>query len=321
MKKLLMLILTLAMCSCAVLVACSSDEDDTPAVDNSWMEQDYGTATVMGPWNQISIFVSDSDAMSDCEPLKASLEEWTGKKVSFLNGYAYPTAHDIVVGYFADREVSVKAYELLERMERDSYFDGRYVIYSEAGEIAIAYDKNEVSNLSALDYAVEYFVDNLITGKEYIAYAKGTICTDKIDLIAEQELLDIKTVSDAWNRLSEVASPEIISALKKYYSLYTDSLVDWLANLYAPGKMNVNDSNSWAGGFYGAPSGRDTAGFGPDITCTRQVLGLIQSTGALDNLEGDIAHGSDVYAHRVAIELKILNLILRHAVFHSLKMR
>ena len=103
MKKLLMLMLTLIMCSGALLVACSSDEDEAPSTDNSWMEEDYGSATVMGPWNQISIFVPDSDAMQDCEPLKEALEKWTGKKVSFLNGYAFPTDHDIVVGYFADR--------------------------------------------------------------------------------------------------------------------------------------------------------------------------------------------------------------------------
>jgi len=285
MKKIIMLMLVLLCCVSAVLVSCVSDEEEAPRVDDSWKEQDYGTSTVMGPWNKISIFVPSSKAMEQSEPLRDALQSWTGQEVSFLNGYAYPTNHDIVVGYFADRDISVRAYELLERMERESYFNARYLIYADSGEIAIAYDENEVSNLSALVYAVEYFVENLVTDKEYIAYGRGIIYSGTVDLIAEQELIDIETTAAAWARLEEVATPEIIAALQKYYSLYTDSLIDWLANLYAPGKMNLASGN-WAGGFYGAPSGRDTGGFGPDITCTRQVLSLMEGTGALNNLDG-----------------------------------
>ena len=289
MKKFILLMLTLTLCFCTAvaLVACCGPQDvEATDGDGSSNEPDYGTATVMGKWNKISIFVPDSKATDHSEPLKEALEKWTGKKVDFLNGYAYPTDHDIVIGYFEDREISVKAYSLLERMEKDSYFDGRYLIYADSGEICIAYDENKVSNLSALDFALEYFIENLVEGKEYIAYARGVIYSENIDLIAEQETLDIATTAAAWDRLAEVASPEIISALQKYYSLYTDSLIDWLANLYAPGYMNL-ETGEWAGGFYGAPSGRDTTGFGPDITCTRQVLGLMKSTGALDNLDGD----------------------------------
>ena len=283
MKKLIALLLAMLVLV-AALVSCDSDESSNEN-DDSWKEKDYGEATVMGNWHKITIFIADSDAQLHSAPLQEKLTEWTGEKVNYMNSFAYPTNHDIIIGVIDDREISVKAHELLERMERESYFDARYLIYAEAGELAIAYDKNTVSNISVLEYAVKDLIDNYIEGKEYMAFAKGIVCSGTVDLIYEQELIDGAMLAEKWEALSKVADAEIVSALRQYYTLYTDSLIDWLANLYAPGKMDLKGGN-WAGGFYGAPSGRDTQGFGPDITCTRQVLGLLESTGALDELPG-----------------------------------
>ena len=139
MKKLIMLMLTVTICLLAVLVSCVSDDGgENSAPDDSWKEQDYGTATVMGKWNKISVFIPSSKAAEKCESFRETLEEWTGQEVAFLNSYSYPTNHDIVIGYFEDREISVKAYNLLEKMEKSSYFDGRYLIYADSGEICIA---------------------------------------------------------------------------------------------------------------------------------------------------------------------------------------
>ncbi len=276
------------MTALLLLVSCVSDKDgsgQSSGQNDDWKEQDYGEATVLGNWHKITIFIADGDAQLHSAALKSKLTEWTGQNTVYMNSFGYPTDHDIILGYMPDRDVSVKAYALLDRMERESYFNARYLIYAEDGQLAIAYDKNEISNISVLTYAVDHLIKDYIDGKEYMAFAKGVVCTGSVDLIFEQELIDGVMLNEAWNTLAEVANPDIVAALKKYYTLYNDSLPIWLANLYAPGKMNLA-TGEWAGGFYGTPSGRDTQGYGPDITGTRQVLNLLESTGMLNNLEG-----------------------------------
>ena len=256
-----------------------NEGDEKPPVD-------YGDATVILPGDLIDIIVADTKAMENVQGLRDALDELTGKEGRVYNSYAAERDREIVFGYIEDRAISVKAYELLERMEKDAYFDGRFLIYAEDGDIGVAYDENTVSSLSAFTYALEFLLDGATDGKGYMAYSKGIAARDTIDLIAEQEKIDTEYLITKWDELRAVAGDEITDAMQTLYTLYIDSMIDWLANLYAPGKMDVKGGN-WAGGFYGAPSGRDTQGFGPDITCTRQVLGLIESTGMLDRIGGN----------------------------------
>ena len=278
MKKLFIVFI----CLTAILLAFTSCDKN----DGNDEVVDYGEATVILEGTNIDIIVADSKTMSTVDKLKAELESLTGGDVTVYGSFAAERDNEIVVGYVEDREISRKAYMLLDRMEYESYFMGRYLIYAESGDIAIAYDENKVSSLSALNFALDYLIENHISDKEYAAFAKGVVDTDMIDLIAEQEKLDDDMVEEKWKELRAFVGDDITDALRTFYTLYNDSMVDWLANLYAPGKMDIEGGN-WAGGFYGAPSGRDAMGFGPDITGTRQVLGLIESTGMLDNLGGD----------------------------------
>ena len=300
MKKILLIVLAVLIAGgigagiFALVTGLGSDGADK---DNSttggglvYQDGDFGDAAVYTKVDKITVFIADSDAREHTEELRETLAEWTGQKVSMGSELTAATDCDIIVGYMESRRVSVNAYKLLDRvLPKESYFKGRYLIYVEDGQMAIAYDKNEASSLSALDYASRYLKENYIDGELYMAFGEGIVYYNTIDLIKEQENIDVGTVNAAWAKLEALKGREFTDALKQYYTLYLDSMVDWLANLYAPGLMDV-EGGVWAGGFYGAPSGRDTAGFGPDITGTKQVLNLMANSGALNNLGGSWAY-------------------------------
>ena len=192
---------------------------------------------------------------------------------------------ELVVGYAEDRAVSVKAYRLLERMEKTSYFDARYVIYAEGGKIGVAYDVNEYSSLQVLEFAFEYFINNYVEGKSYIAFGSGNRIENNVNLIAKQEEIDDQKMADVWDRLFIEAggeenpkrAKEIVDAIRKMRSMYDENVVGWYANLYDP----------VTGGYYISNSGRNNEGFLPDIENTAQALSWIQGTGMIDFVDGD----------------------------------
>ena len=70
---------------------------------------------------------------------------------------------------------------------------------------------------------------------------------------------------------------EIVSALKTMYTMYTDDLIEWYANLYDPN----------FGAWYCTTSGKENEGFLPDIESTSQALGFINQSGLIDHLGND----------------------------------
>ena len=67
---------------------------------------------------------------------------------------------------------------------------------------------------------------------------------------------------------------DIVKAFKELYTMYTDDLVEWYANLYDP----------YYGAYYCTTSGKENEGFLPDIESTRQALGFLENSGMLDHL-------------------------------------
>jgi len=85
-----------------------------------------------------------------------------------------------------------------------------------------------------------------------------------------------------WERVFREAggdgqAEKTVLALKEFYTMYTDDLVRWFANLYDP---NV-------GGYYCTTSGKENEGFVPDIESTRQMLDFIESMGFADHAGKD----------------------------------
>ena len=80
-----------------------------------------------------------------------------------------------------------------------------------------------------------------------------------------------------WEALREEAganeeADRIVDALKRLYSMYSNDLIKWYANLYEP----------TSGAYYCSTSGKENEGFLPDVESTRQALNFLECSGLLD---------------------------------------
>jgi hypothetical protein len=81
--------------------------------------------------------------------------------------------------------------------------------------------------------------------------------------------------SEYWTILSESASDEVVSSLKRLYNYFDGSkIADFFASLY----------DSQRGGFYYTAGARDTDGYLPDLESTRQILGSLVQNGAIEDM-------------------------------------
>ena len=67
---------------------------------------------------------------------------------------------------------------------------------------------------------------------------------------------------------------DIVCAFKEFYTMFTDDLVLWYANLWDP----------YIGGYYCTTSGKENEGFLPDIESTYQALSFLESSGMISEL-------------------------------------
>lgn len=93
---------------------------------------------------------------------------------------------------------------------------------------------------------------------------EGTSSFDK-----EEELMNYE---HRFDKYEELIGKPALDQVKRLYSLYDDSVYEWIANLW----------DDEVGGFYYANSGRDFEGFLPDIESTRQALAIIRTSGMVD---------------------------------------
>ena len=195
-------------------------------------------------------------------------------EVSIANSAAPEQSHEIVVGK-TDRAVSKAAYLQLGRMEKEEGFVG-YYIYSDGNSIAIAYDEEYLGFEIAQDAAVSKFINEIIK-PETLKIKKGVVASEIVDAIAYQAEIDNARLEKDWaaleGRLTDnygaEAAAKMISALQSYYSIFSDDVITWFANLYDPG----------VGGFYYSNSGRNVWGYLPDLESTNQTLGFLTSSG------------------------------------------
>ena len=280
-KRLAALLLVLVL-SAFCFIACSSDEESEAPTEDNYVQKDYGTATVYSPWDRVQIITENATAT---EPILNEIDRMTryGSHGGAYIGSLYSNNEklEVLVGIEdidGSRPIIAKAKQLLERIERDSVFEARYVIYADGGQVAIVYDKNEYTNLQPVEYIVDDFVERYLAGKEYFAVPRGILMTGSIDLIKIQEEIDTVLLAEEWEKLEGLLGKSITNAMRKVYSMYDDKMVKWAANLYDPG----------TGGFYTCRTGRNGEEFGPDVECTVQILRFITSSGMLDNLDGGL---------------------------------
>ena len=186
-------------------------------------------------------------------------------------------AREIVIGN-TNRRISSKASELLEiEREANNCEYPMFLIYSDGNSLACVFD----DNAEARSMLLEYLSENRIP-ENLFKHSKGVLYVN--DIISVQEAKDEVTVSKAWSAIEEKVGSEITKELKALYSLYTDDIISWFANLYEPyvcvcdGECK-NTQYCGGGGYYYSNSGRNTPGYLPDIESTHQALGWISASG------------------------------------------
>ena len=304
MKKILAFIIILVM-SLAMLASCNGQDNSGGGNEGGEGESepvDYGTATVFTRGMDVLIVpvAGDQAAVDMVFDLKTELEN-RGVAAKRGTQYNVKTDYEIIIGLRdSERPATVRAFELLERMDKDSYFDSRYLVYADSGTICIAYDVNEYTNISAMSCVAEKILDAIFTNPDYVAIAKGVIASGNVNLIQEQELLDKEQSAAEWAALEkEIArratensgiedkeeaekygaeiGKETVAAFRKFASMFGDDIVDWVANLY----------DSGVGAFYSSSSGRDGAEFGPDAENTVQLIRMLISSGMCDGISAN----------------------------------
>jgi len=207
------------------------------------------------------------------------------KMYNLTDGSKAPAKHEIVFGR-CDREISTKAYRLMDQQDRSEPEYTGYVIYSDGNSLAIAYDEERYGLTIAQDVAIDCFVSDFVKS-DSLKVAKGAAKNESFDMIEYLEELDKETELQKWSRakerLEENCTPAhaaaIITSLQNLYRIYNDDVITWLINLYDPD----------TGGFYYSNSARNTEGYLPDLESTTQALGILRNSGMANNLAG----GSD----------------------------
>ena len=278
MKKLLLCLLILVL-TLGTVVACVSEDEENPTPDTGYETPDYGSATVYAPGDSVLLITSNYD--EGASSVKEALEDIVGKnRVSVGSIYNENRSLEVLFNVTqADesRPAIAAAQRQLERFERPSYFTPRYVIYADSGTVCITFDEVKYTNLSLSGMVAEIFVNEFLKNKDYFVSGKGVIASGTIELIPIQEELDIVNEATAWENFRKGAiekygkdvGTEIYEAFRTYYSMFSEDLYIWAANLYEPA----------IGGFYACASGRDGEGFLPLVETSGQIMGQLVGMG------------------------------------------
>ncbi len=209
----------------------------------------------------------------------------------YTNDSSAPNKHEIIIGN-TERELSKTAMRRLNRLDTNTDTDVRYVIYSDGYSIAVVYDEDDEI---AIESALSYLLELCDTSKLVLSH--GVVKEEVIDVYDYYDALDTERENEVYKAMAEkVASltdeqvgADLANAMRQFYSLYTNDLVLWLANLYEPSICVCNGlygeseckNTKYCGtaAFYYSNSARDTIGYLPDVESTFQALGLLNSTG------------------------------------------
>lgn len=246
---------------------------------------DYGEATVYEAGDSI-LFISSSYSESTVK-MTEELERIVGEG-GVIVGSIYNENQKLEILFNIEEEddsrpaiKAARAY--LDALERSSYYNPRYIIYADSGTIAVCFDDVELTNLAVVEYVARIFIEELLSGKDRLVLPRGVVESGTIDLISIQEEIDAENEALDWERFlggakqkyGETVGEELYQAFKTYYSMLSEDLYYWYADLYDPG----------VGGFYASSSGRDSAGFLPLVETSGQIwmqlvsMGLFKETG------------------------------------------
>ena len=188
--------------------------------------------------------------------------------------------HEFVLGK-ANRELSRLAYSALDELLSGEY-DAGWLLYTKGNSLALAYSSDIAKELS-----LEYLFDELFLRSELVFESEGVVVSHKYDIRSYADEMREDARSEAFDNFEKILGKESTDELKKLYELYTSDLCSWFAGLY----------DKDIGGFYFSNSGRDNAGFLPDIESTVQALNHLATGGMFVNY-------SNSYAYALPKEMK-----------------
>jgi len=275
MKRFSLLLIVFLILSAFLFSSCGAKNDADS--DNSQFDEG-----VVDDQNNVDASVAIIMPNSDNEELVESfyafyynLADKLGQTPALIAATSPEQNREIVFGR-TDRAVSVEAYRRLERMTIDdedlSEGNPRMLVYSDGTSVAIAYDdsEDEVGTILAIRRFNEKFADKVLEP------GSGTLHTEVFNLDDYYQAIDDKMLDEKWaaleNEIDGKLGKDVVSAMKGLYSLYSDNLISWFANLYDPA----------IGGYYYSNSARNTDGYLPDAESTEQALRFINSSGMID---------------------------------------
>jgi len=300
MKKLLFLMLALTAIMLA-LVSCGSKEGeggDKPE-NNGQGEANEPENLIYNSTSELYL-VYDSERMSE-EQFNKIMDLFFTHEIYIKPGdkNGEPKAHEIIIGD-TGRPASNQAYIQLDRIDKNSDNDLRYVAYSDGSSLAFAFDEDrEGYCFEALLKCIE---ENYI--KPELVLSKGVYNSTSFDLYDFLEEKDSAYYQERWTKISQLAGkygPELVSALQALYSLYDgEKLIAWVANLYDPdicvcrALLGEDECHGEAicgsGGFYYSNSARDNYGYLPDAESTVQALGFLTDSGICAGIGGNYTY-------------------------------
>ena len=298
MKKTLLLLVALCL-FIATLFSCGDN------VQGSGTGGDTDEGAILAPDVTVDVVKSENESsvpfLELVTGLREVLAEKTGKFPKLLDDTAEESEREIVVGDTL-REISSLATErmqvMMKREARKSSDEEAaladlvaFTIYSDGTSVAIVYSSDYV-----FERAIECFTDIYLAGSSLTLEA-GYSKTYTFSYSALLDEEDKAITEAAWVALSEELSDEpngeeIVAAMRNFYTLYTDDMYIWMANLYEPRQCVCvgecqNTEFCSGGGFYHSNSARDNIGFAPDLYSTWGALSFTRSTGMIDTTYAD----------------------------------
>ena len=289
----LTLLLTLVLC----IAGCGAKKNNS-AGDNVNQGGDNSGDSNVNVLNYQVICASDYGG-SYFNDVFYSLSFLENLKATIGNDSFEKAEREIVFGR-TNREITVKAYEEIERMQKNKEKDSQmaYLLYSDGKSVAIAFEEDRYLTGAAENSAVKAFEETYVNGKTAFDPGEGVVASGYIDYYDYQKGLDEQTRESKFNALrvsilsltgDESLADDIIAASREYYSLFSSDIVSWLANLYEPDidAATRDEDDPIRGGFYYSNSARNTEGFLPDLESTGQAMTIIHYSGLTSHLGGN----------------------------------
>ena len=243
MKKILaltilsvLILLAFASCKSKDKVDVNNETGNNGTTDDGKTDTDVGDSEKPSvDFEQLGLVYTDLAFREEVDSLMIAINDSFGTIPMVMKDSSAALDKEIVFG-ITSRPVSEEAYRLLDRLERNEDSEVGYVIYSDGSSIAIAFDDDPAGLNSVAKIAMQVFINDCLEKFMSGSYSKGVVASSAFDLIEYQEALDAPAVDKAWSDLALAigdGGDEIVEAMKVLYSLSTDDLISWFANLYA----------------------------------------------------------------------------------------